>query len=213
MQNKLQKINFLLADDHSLIRQGMLFLIEDFDLDAEVFQATNFAQILETLKTQAIHIAILDAQFPEGNTLTILPEIRKIRPEIKILILTGLEESTHALRFINAGANGFLSKLSEEDEMKNALQKMIQDGEYLSTATQSLLLKSLQNRNLINPLSSLSQRELQIAEMYAAGLGNLEIANELEIKQNTVSTMKKRLFEKLEIENIVQLIDLMKEHH
>jgi len=73
-------------------------------------------------------------------------------------------------------------------------------------------MNSLNNRNLVNPLLSLTERELEIARMYAAGYGNLEIANMLDVKQNTISTIKKRMFKKLKIENIVKLIELVKNH-
>lgn len=203
-------ITFLLADDHSLIRQGLLFVIEDISPDSKIFQASNLQQALESVKTNEIDIAIIDAHFPDGNSLTILPEIKKIRSEIKILVFTGIDENTQSLKYINAGANGFLSKMSEEDEIENALQKMLQYGEYISLVTQSLLLNSLRNPKGANPLSRLTEREFQIAELYAEGLGNLEIANKLDVKQNTISTIKKRIFEKLEIENIVELIELIK---
>ncbi len=203
-------INFLVADDHSLIRQGVVFLIEDLDIEVNIIQISNLQNILETVKNQPLDIAIIDAYFPDGNSLTILPEIKKLNPNLKILIFTGIEENIHSLKYINAGANGFLSKMSEEDEIRDAILKMVNTGEYLSPITQHLLLSSLHDKKSINPLSILSERELQIAKMYAEGLGNLEIANVLDIKQNTVSTIKKRIFDKLGIQNIVELIDLMK---
>ncbi len=203
---------FLLADDHSLIRQGIEFLIEEIGLDGDIFHASNLSQVLESVKINPIDIAIIDAHFPDGNSLNILQEIKKIRPEIKILIFTGIDENTNSLKFINEGANGFLSKMSEEDEVKEAILKLYQTGEYLSSATQSLLMNSIQNPHLVNPLFRLTERELQIAKLYAEGFGNLEIANNLDIKQNTVSTLKKRIFDKLKIENIVELIELIKNH-
>lgn len=209
-QSDQKPITFLLADDHSLIRQGLLFVIEDISPDSKVYQASNLQHALESVKTNEIDIAIIDAHFPDGNSLTILPEIKKIRPEIKILVFTGIDENTQSLKYINAGANGFLSKMSEEDEIENALQKILKYGEYISPLTQSLLLNSLRNPKGANPLLRLTERELQIAELYAEGFGNLEIANKLDVKQNTISTIKKRIFEKLEIENIVELIELIK---
>lgn len=211
--NQLNKpINFLLADDHSLIRQGLVFLLEEMEVDCEILHASTLKKVLEILQANIIDIAIIDAHFPDGNSLSIISEMRKIRPETKILIFSGIDENTQSLKFINAGANGFLSKLSEEDDVKNAIQKIISEGEYISPNTQALLVNSFRNKNLINPLFSLTERELEIAEMYAEGLGNLEIANRLDIKQNTVSTLKKRIFDKLKIDNIVELVELMKDH-
>jgi DNA-binding NarL/FixJ family response regulator len=207
-----KSINFLLADDHSLIRQGVLFVLEDIGFDYEVFQASTLQQALEAVRTHAIDIAIIDAHFPDGNSLSILPEIKKISPEIKILIFTGIDENVHSLKYINAGANGFLSKMNEEDEIEQAILKIKNEGEYISPVTQALLMNSLHNGKQIDPLSSLTERELQIARMYAEGHGNLEIAGKLDVKQNTVSTIKKRIFDKLKIENIVELIELIKDH-
>ena len=207
-----KKITFLLADDHSLMRQGIVFILEDIELDFEVVHASTLQKALEAVKSNPIDIAIIDAHFPDGNSLSILPEIKTINPDIKIMIFSGIDENVHALKYINAGANGFLSKLSEEDDVKNAIQRMIQFGEYISPVTQALLINSVRNPKLANPLLSLTEKELTIAKMYAEGLGNLEIANKLEVKQNTVSTVKKRIFEKLKIDNIVDLIDILKEH-
>lgn len=208
-----KSITFLLADDHSLIRQGIVFLLEEMELECEIFHASSLNKVLESVKSNPIEIAIIDAHFPDGNSLSIISEIKSIRPETKILIFSGIDENTQSLKFINAGASGFLSKLSEEEDVKKAILQMISEGEYISATTQALLVNSFRNRKLINPLFSLTERELEIAEMYAEGLGNLEIANKLEIKQNTVSTLKKRIFDKLNIENIVELVELMKDHY
>ena len=158
-------------------------------------------------------MVIIDAHFPDGNSLHILPDMKKINPDIKILVFTGLEEDLHGLKFIKAGANGYLSKLSEEEEVRKAITTFIEKGEYFSDLLRNLLVQLVYNPDLISPLNSLTKRELQIAELYAEGYGNLEISNSLNIKQNTVSTIKKNIFEKLKIENMVELVDLIKTHH
>lgn len=211
LQNK--KISFLLGDDHNIVRQGIAIVVEEVFPNAEIHHASSLQQVMNELKSKPVDIAIMDAQFPDGNSLSILPEIKSLNPEIKILIFTGSEENLHALKFINAGANGFLSKLSEEEEIREAIASIVEKGKYISATTQNLLIQSAQNRTLINPLYNLTDRELQIAELYAEGYGNLEIANNLNIKQNTVSTIKKNIFDKLKIENLVELIELIKTHH
>jgi len=208
-----KSINFLLADDHSLIRQGVEFLIEELEFDGEIFHASTLNKVLEITETQSIDIVVIDAIFPDGNSLTILSQIKQLKPEIKILVFSGVDENTQSVKYIQAGANGFLTKLSEEDEIKNAILKIHLQGKYISEITQNALLNSVTNKSLINPLQSLTEREIQIAGLYAKGLGNLEIAAYLNIKQNTVSTIKKRIFDKLNIENLVELIELMKAGH
>ncbi|WP_315053701.1 response regulator transcription factor [Chryseobacterium indoltheticum] len=206
-------INFLLADDHSLIRQGIEFLIEELGFEGEIFHASSLKKVLETVGVQQIEIVVIDAIFPDGNSLNIIAEIKALKPEIKILVFSGVDENIQSIKYINAGANGFLSKMSEEKEIKEAILKIHETGKYISSITQNLLIDSLHNRSIINPLQKLTERELEIAEMYAKGYGNLEIANNLNVKQNTISTIKKRIFDKLHIENIVDLAELIKNQH
>lgn len=208
-----KEIVFLLADDHSIVRQGMALLIDEILPDATVHQTSSLQKIEETVMEKGIDIAIIDAHFPDGNSLHILSRLKNANPDLKILIFSGLEEELHALKFIKAGANGYLSKLSEEEDVKQAVSDMVNKGEYFSETVRKLLIEFVYNPNLINPLRSLTARELQIAEMYADGNGNLEIANALDIKQNTVSTIKKNIFNKLKVDNIVELIEIINTHH
>ena len=206
----MAEYTILLADDHSMIRQGMEFLIEDLNIDHTIFHASNLEQVTTIIETHKIDLLVIDAHFPDGNSLAIIPQIKQGQPYIKILIFSGLEEEEYAIKFLNIGANGFLSKLSEEDEIGKALQSILDTGRYISNKTQNLLLDSLNKPQELNKLEKLTQRELEIASMYAQGLGNLEIANSLDLKQNTVSTVKKRIFDKLEVSNLIELVEIIK---
>lgn len=203
---------FLLADDHNIVRQGIQMMVEDIREDNEIKHASSLSQILQNVQTFSFDFAILDAQMQDGNCLSILPEIKKLQPNLKIMMFTSFEEETYSIKFIQAGADGFLSKLSNEWEIKKAIEHLITKGYYYPPFTKKLMSIAPQNNDFLNPLNQLSDRELQIAEYYAKGLGNLEIANLLNLKQNTVSTFKKRIFEKLNIDNLVSLIDLFKIH-
>ncbi|MFA7617376.1 MAG: response regulator transcription factor [Moheibacter sp.] len=207
------QIKVLLADDHNIVRQGIQFIVEDIIENPMILHASSLLQIKKHLVESQIDIAILDAQLPDGNCIEILPEIRNQLPEIRLLIFTSFDEENYSVKFINAGANGFLSKLSEESEIRNAIQSLVEKGEYFPPLTQSLLRISAYNPNILNPLHQLSDREMEIAGLYAKGLGNLEIANQLSIRQNTVSTYKKRIFEKLNITTLVELMELMRIHN
>lgn len=208
-----KSLKFLLADDHTIVRQGMQLIIEDLVENFEIYNASSLLQIREQIKLHMFDIAILDAQMQDGNCISVIPEFKQLQPDVKILVFTSFEEENYSLKFIQAGADGFLSKLSEETEIKNAVSEMIENGKYFPPFTQKLLEISSHDRAFLNPLNRLSERELQITELYAKGFGNLEIANALDLKQNTVSTFKKRIFEKLKIESLVELIELMRVHH
>lgn len=206
-------VQILLADDHHIVRQGLEFMIEDILDEFEIIHAASIQDIKEQFQTQALDFAILDAQLPDGNCLDILTEISQQFPEVKIMVFSSFDEEIYALRFIEAGADGFLSKLSSEEEIKTALAQLFKNGHYHSPLTQALLKIQQHQPNALNPLNQLSERELEIAKLYAKGFENLEIANELSIKQNTVSTYKKRIYDKLGIDKLIDLIDLMKKYH
>lgn len=208
-----KSLNILLADDHMIVRQGMQLIIEDLVENPNIYTASSLVQIREQINLHRFDIAILDAQLQDGNCLSILPEFKRQQPDVKIMVFTSFEEENYALKFIHAGADGFLSKLSEEAEIQTAVSELIENGTYFSAFTKKLLAVSSLNQNLLNPLNQLTDRELQIAELYAKGAGNLEIANALDLKQNTVSTFKKRIFKKLKINSLVELIELMRIHH
>ncbi|HBI01115.1 MAG TPA: response regulator transcription factor [Flavobacterium sp.] len=202
------KISFLVADDHTVVRQGLSMIIKELYTYATVFQVENFVSILEVLKQNPIDVLILDINFPDGNSITIIPEVKKIRPELKIMIFSAFDETVHALRFFNAGANGYLNKLSEEDEIKFAISTLVTQGKYISDVTKEKILNSYLLGKKINPIEHLSGREIEIARLLVKGYGNLEISNALDIQKTTVSTYKKRIFEKLQIDNLAELIEL-----
>jgi DNA-binding NarL/FixJ family response regulator len=208
-----ESYRFLLADDHNIVRQGIQMIVEDINEENEIKHASSIQQILQNIQTHRFDFAILDAQLQDGNCLNILPEIKKLQPQLKLMMFTSFEEETYSLKFIQAGADGFLSKLSTEEEIQNAVEHLITKGYYYPPFTQKLISIAPQHNDFLNPLIRLSEREMQIAKLYAKGLGNLEIANNLDLKQNTISTFKKRIFEKLEIDNLVSLIELFKIHH
>ena len=126
---------------------------------------------------------------------------------MKILIFSALDEDIYALRYLNAGASGYLNKGSNEDEMKQALKSMMVTGKYITQNIKDRILDSYISKKPINPLEQLSNREVEVARLLIKGFGNLEIAEMLNIKKSTVSTFKNRIFEKLEIDNLADLID------
>lgn len=202
-----EKIHFLVADDHTVVRQGLALMIKELYANAVVYQVENFANIMAVLQQQPIEVLILDINFPDGNSITILPEVKKINPAVKIMIFSAFDESVHALRFFNAGANGFLNKLSEEEEIKQAIATLVDEGKFISPLTKEKILNSYLLGKKVNPIEHLSAREIEIARLLVKGYGNLEISNALDIQKTTVSTYKKRIFEKLQIDNLAALIE------
>ena len=199
---------FLIADDHSIVRQGISLLIKELFFNATIYQAGTFKETLKIVRDTKIDLLVLDINFPDGNSLNILSETKTLQPELKILIFSAYEEDLYALRYLNAGATGYLNKGSNEDEIKQALQSMMVTGKYITQNIKDRILESYISKKPLNPLEQLSNREVEVARLLIKGFGNMEIAELLQIKKSTVSTFKNRIFEKLEIVNLAELIDL-----
>jgi DNA-binding NarL/FixJ family response regulator len=200
--------SFLIADDHSVVRQGVALLIKELFLNAKISQSGTFKDTFEVLKETKIDLLVLDINFPDGNSLNIITEVKNIQPDIKILIFSAYDEDIYAMRYLNAGASGYLNKGSSEEEMKQALTSMILSGKYITQNIKDRILDSYISKTPINPLEQLSNREVEVARLLIKGYGNLEISDLLKIKKTTVSTFKNRVFEKLEIDNLPALIEL-----
>jgi len=199
---------FVIADDHTMIRQGISFLLKDIFPSANILQTGSFLEILKLVKQQKIDLLLLDINFPDGISLNIIPTIKEMQPNIKILIFSACDEDVYALRYLNAGANGYLSKLSTETEISYGINSVLSYGKYVSPNIQNKIMDSYILKKPINPLEQLSNREIEIARLMVEGCGNTAIADTLNIQRTTVSTYKNRLFEKLEINSLSSLISI-----
>lgn len=214
MVKKNKDLIFLLADDHSVVRQGMLLMIKDIAQSAVFFHASTFKETLLVLKRRNVDFLILDIHFPDGkSSKKALTEIRNINPTIKILIFSGLEEDIYAMRYINAGANGFLSKMASEAEMKAALKLFIKSGKYMSQSIKDKILDNFMFKKVSNPLGVLSAQEMGIALLLISGHGNIEISQLKGLQKSTISTYKKRIYEKLNVENLASLISIFNSYY
>lgn len=203
------RISILLADDHSIVRHGMVLMIKEIIHEVNIFHASTFKETLSVLRKNNIDFMILDISFPDGNSSAIISQIKSLNKNIKILIFSGLEEDVYALRYINSGANGYLNKLSSETEMRHAVRTFLEEGKYISQRIKDKILDNYMSNKSINPLDQLSNREIEVARLMVQGYGNLEISSMKKLQKTTISTFKKRIYEKLNIDNLVALIGIM----
>lgn len=200
----------LIVDDHLVVRNGVAMVLEKQIEDVQISNAENFFEAIDLLKDTLFDLVILDINIPGGKYTEMIGELRAIHPSVKILVFSAHEEEQHALKFISAGANGYLNKLCSEEKMIFAIKSIFESSTYISQELVSKLLDIKGPQKVVNPKDVLSKRELQIAELLIEGNGNLEISNKLNIHMSTVSTYKARVFEKLKIHNLVELIKLYK---
>lgn len=201
----------LIVDDHFIVRSGMSLLLENEIEGVEVFGANDFPEAIAELERVNFDLIILDINLPGGKKHNMIDDLRELQRDVKILIFSAHEEEIYAFRYIQAGANGYLNKLSESDTIVKAIKAVLETGKYISADILDKFISFSQNKKEnSNPLEELTQREFEIAELLVKGYGNLEIANELDIKMTTVSTHKLNIFKKAHITNIIELSELFK---
>ena len=203
----------LIVDDHMVVKTGVSIILNSEINDLDIQFASTFSETLDKVKQFSYDLIILDINIPGGKNIEMIPEIRAIVPEVKILMFSAHEEEFYALRYVSAGADGFLNKLSSEEKLIEAVRSIREFGKYLTENLIDQLNNNLLNDEPLNPFDKLSKREIEIANLLVRGDGNLEISNNLGIQMSTVSTYKNRVFEKLKINNLVELIEKYNSHY
>lgn len=199
----------LIVDDHLVVRVGVSTVLKEQIEGVAISNAENILEMIAILKQQSFDLIILEINISGGKSSEILSEIKIIQPEMKILIFSTYDHRS-AYKYILLGAHGYLNKLSCEKEIVTAVKTILELGSYISSEIVDKIIQAALHKIEMNPLDILSKREFEIAELMIIGNGNLEIANKLNIQMSTVSTYKNRLYEKLKIRTVVDLIDIFK---
>ncbi|MBB2952608.1 MULTISPECIES: response regulator transcription factor [Sphingobacterium] len=206
----------LIADDHSIVRLGASVIIKETMPSCIITQAQDYSEVLTLLEKEDFDLLLLDINMPGGNNIRVVKEILEIQPSIKILVFSSYDESLYALRYIEAGAAGFVNKSTAMAELSNAILTIKERGKYMSDEVKDLYVKKLTQTkakiNTMNPLSRLSNREVDVAKYLMQGLGIIEVSTSLDLSPSTVSTYKSRIFEKLNVSNIPELIEIFRIH-
>jgi len=200
-------MNILIIEDHPLIRMGLEILILNAQPDAGISQSDNFPDGLVLLEKEKFDMLILDIDVPGSENIRMMEMVREIQPAILILIHSGYDEQVYALPYLQAGADGFLSKLTSQDEFDIAFNALISQGKYTSDKVQQIMLDSISTTDskTKNPITSLSPQEMRVMQLLLEGKWTKEIAAILNIKENTVSTFKRRVFDKLGVTDLLEL--------
>jgi DNA-binding NarL/FixJ family response regulator len=202
----------LVADDHSIVRLGVSQIISTLSIPSTVEEASTFDEVIVYLETKSFDLLILDINIPGGNNLQMIDAVRLRQPGIRILMFSGYDEQLFAINYIQAGADGYLVKYSPEEEIRSAIGAVLNGQKYMSAATKEQLINMLhsQREPSQNPLSILSGREIEVMYLLTKGIPVARIADMLNLQVTTVSTYKTRIFEKLQISNIVELLEKVK---
>ncbi len=204
------KIRVLLADDHTLFRQGIRTLISA-EPDMEIVgEAPNGGDAIEKATEMKPDLVLMDIGMPGLSSFEATRQIRKNRPETKVLFLTMYDDEDYLVEGMEVGASGYVLKDSPSQQLVAAMRDVIRGGSYLSPRMLSQLVDDFRNRvksaNRLPRFATLTAREREVLKMLAEGNSVKEIACDLNLSVKTVEAHKFNLMRKLDIHNKAQLV-------
>ena len=189
-------IRILIADDHAVVRQGLIQIVSDTSDIVVCDEASDGRESLAKISKNKYDVVVLDIAMPDFSGLDILNEIKKEKPELPVLMLSIYPEEQYAVRALKAGASGYLTKKVAPKELIRAIRKVYSGGKYVtSTLAERLAFYLAEDEK--PPHDSLSDREFQVMLMLTKGKRIKEIAEALFISDKTVSSYKSRIFAKM----------------
>jgi DNA-binding NarL/FixJ family response regulator len=203
MEQKIIKI--IIADDHSFLRMGIKKTISD-EIDMKIVgEAASASEALSLVKTSEADIAIVDISMPGKSGLDFLKDVKKMKLNTRVLILSMHPEDRFAIRALKSGAAGYLTKESAPDELVKAIRTIMTGRKYVSKVLSDKLVDLLSNETDKMLHEQLSDREYEVFIMIASGKKTSEIAEELSISIHTVNTYLARILDKMGLGSIVDL--------
>jgi two-component system, NarL family, invasion response regulator UvrY len=190
----------LIADDHSMIRKGLKLYLQLTIGEQDVDEAASCAELMSALVKKKYTHLVLDIIMGDGSTLEIIPNIKRVYPELQMMVFSMQPDEIYGEALKQYGISCYLSKTAGEEEIINVMRKFISNESTISVKTM------LQRQD--NPFSSLAPRELEILYYLLKGSGTKEISETLNLKMSTISTLKTRIYEKTNAGNIKELMEL-----
>jgi two-component system invasion response regulator UvrY len=198
-------MNVLIADDHAILRKGLIEILNESFPSLNYFEASNGIEALQISRKENLDFILLDISMPGRNGLDTLKQIRSDGNKTPVLILSVQPEDQYAIRVLKAGANGFLNKDSAPEELLIAVRQVLNGKKYISVNIAEKLVQTI-SMPFDRPLhENLSDRELQVLQMIASGKTVSEIAKEISLTVNTISTYRARILDKLQLNNNAEL--------
>ena len=198
-------IRVLLADDHTLVREGLRQLLgATADIRVEGEAATG-DEALALVKADDYDLAVLDLSMPGLSGIELIKRLRLEKPRLRVLVLSMHGEQQYAVRALKAGASGYLTKDSASAQLVGVIRKVAGGGMHISEAAAAQLVGAVGDGDAL-PHTRLSDREFEVFRLLVAGVGPTGIAERLHLSVKTVSTHKTRILEKMGMESVAGLV-------
>jgi DNA-binding NarL/FixJ family response regulator len=195
-------LKILTIDDHEVVRRGIKDM---FTKETATFgEARSGAEALDLVRKQPWDIAVLDISLGGRSGLEVLGELKQLRPRMPVLILSMHAEEQYAVRAFKAGASGYINKASSGEELRRAILKIIQGGQYVGPSLAEKMVLQLSQPGKV-PHESLSNREFEVLCSIASGQTVTEIAAKLSLSNKTISTYRRRILDKMDMRTNAEL--------
>ncbi len=198
----------LIVDDHPIVREGYVHLIQRRDHLQVCAQAGSKVEALQQIRETAPHLVIVDISLSDGSGLELIKDVKSQFPQVKLLAVSMHDESLFAERCIRAGAQGFVNKQQAPEQLINAIERVLSGKIYLSQdVTERMISRSigaLEDEHL-SPIEKLSDRELEVFEQIGQGETTRQIASKLNLSAKTIETYRENIKHKLNLSNATEL--------
>lgn len=202
--------NILIADGHYVVRTGTALVIKSkLQYPCDIDFAETYTETKEKVSKKTYDLLIIDIDIPQSIFKAMIKDLKRKQKQLKILIFSTYDENV-GIQYIEEGAAGYLNKGASEAEILTAITSVFEEGYFY---TFNIMKKLVTQSADSHSVDRLSKREFQIFKLLAEGNGNIEISNSLNLKMSTISTYKKKIFEKLQVKNIVDLVRIYDDMH
>ena len=195
----------LLADDHTIVRQGLKLIISSHAGLQVIGEAANGREVLELAEKLKPDVILMDVAMPELNGIEATRRLHQISPRTKVLVLSMHKEAVYVREILKAGARGYILKDAIDSELISAIQSVARGDGYISPAVSGTLLSDYR-QNITNPLDLLSSREREVLQLIAEGKTNKEVATRLNLSVYTVDSHRGKIMEKLNLHSTGELV-------
>ena len=201
-----EKLKVLLADDHAIIRDGLKQILADTVDLVVAGEAANGIELMQRVRDQHWDVLVLDISMPGRSGLELIHLVKNEKPELPILVLSMHHEEQYAVRALQAGAQGYITKESDGELLVAAIRRVAYGSVYLSDKVAELMVRGIRPASETLPHDLLSDREYQVFNLLVAGRGLTEIAGELSLSVKTISTHKTHILQKMNLAGTADLV-------
>lgn len=202
-------ISVLVADNHPVVREGIKHSLPASNFNVIGFVSTT-SELFSTLTQQTPDVIVMEMDIPEVNGVTALRKLKKEYPDVRVLMYSAQSEDVYALSTMRAGAAGYLSKTADLNLLGEAITKVAEGNMFITNELAQRLAFDEGTQKPRRFFRKLSTREVEVLKLLAAGKRNKHVAQELNLNEKTVSTYKARLMRKLNVTNMVDLLQQAK---